>query len=249
MSTGVQTAVGKFVWHDHGSPGPATATKFYADLFGWEYETFKPGEIDYEMVKANGQLHGGFGSPPGNPPAQWMGHVLVKDVDETVLRAEGAGGKILAEPMDMPEVGRMAVIADPQGAVIAAFSPQGDAPQNGGTFVWDELLTTDVDDAKRFYGEVFGWTSEDKPMGPATYTIFKRAGDTDVGGLMQRPREDIPVHWTTYIATQDADATVARAKELGATILSEPMDVPKMGRFAIIQDPTGAVFGIWQSAS
>jgi len=249
MSTGVQTAVGKFVWHDHGSPNPATATKFYADLFGWEYETFKPGEIDYEMVKANGQLHGGFGSPPGNPPAQWMGHVLVKHVDETVLRAEGAGGKILAEPMDMPEVGRMAVIADPQGAVIAAFSPQGDAPQNGGTFVWDELLTTDVDDAKRFYGEVFGWTSEDKPMGPATYTIFKRAGDTDVGGLMQRPREDIPVHWTTYIATQDADATVARAKELGATILSEPMDVPKMGRFAIIQDPTGAVFGIWQSAS
>jgi predicted enzyme related to lactoylglutathione lyase len=157
-----------------------------------------------------------------------MGHVLVKDVDETVLRAEGAGGKILAEPMDMPEVGRMAVIADPQGAVIATFSPQGDAPRNGGTFVWDELLTTDVDDAKRFYGEVFGWTSEDKPMGPATYTIFKRAGDTDVGGLMQRPREDIPVHWTTYIATQDADATVARAKELGATILSEPMDVPKM---------------------
>ena len=92
MSTGVQTAVGKFVWHDHGSQDPATATKFYADLFGWEYETFKPGEIDYEMVKANGQLHGGFGSPPGNPPAQWMGHVLVKDVDETVLRAEGAGG-------------------------------------------------------------------------------------------------------------------------------------------------------------
>jgi predicted enzyme related to lactoylglutathione lyase len=66
---------------------------------------------------------------------------------------------------------------------------------------------------------------------------------------MQRPREDIPVHWTTYIATQDADAAVARAKELGATILSEPMDGPKMGRFAIIQDPIGAVFGIWQSAS
>jgi hypothetical protein len=65
---------------------------------------------------------------------------------------------------------------------------------------------------------------------------------------MLRPRDDIPVHWTTYIAAQDADATVARAKELGATILSEPMDVPKMGRFAIIRDPTGAVFGIWQSA-
>ncbi len=247
MSTGVQTAIGRFVWHDHGSPDPAKATGFYGALFGWDYETFKPGEMDYEMIRANGQTHGGFGSPPGNPPPQWIGHVLVKDVDETILRAEGAGGKILNEPMDIPDVGRMAIIADPQGAVISAFASSGDPPQSEGIFVWDELLTTDVDAAKRFYGEVFGWTSKDMPMGDTTYTLFKRAGDIDVGGLMQRPREDIPVHWTPYIGTQDTDATVTRAKELGATILSEPMDVPDMGRFAIIQDPTGAVFGIWQT--
>jgi len=249
MSTGVQTAIGRFVWHDHGSPEPAKATKFYADLFGWEYETFKPGEMDYEMIKTNGQLHGGFGTPPENPPPMWLGHVLVKDVDETVLRTESAGGKILAEPMEIPEVGRLAVIADPQGAVIAAFSPQGEPPENAGMFVWDELLTTEVDDAKRFYGEVFGWTSKDMPMGSTTYTMFKRAGDTDAGGLMQRPDENIPPNWTTYIATPDVDATVAKARDLGATILGEPRDIPNMGRYAIVQDPTGAVFGVWQGVS
>ena len=249
MSTGVQTATGKFVWHDHGSPDPAKATQFYGELFGWEYETFKPGEMDYEMIKANGQTHGGFGSPPGNPPPMWIGHVLVTDVDETILRAEGAGGKIVVDPMDIPDVGRMVVIADPQGAIISAFASAGDSPASEGTFVWDELHTSDVDGAKRFYGEVFGWTFKDMPMGPTTYTIFKRAGDTDVGGLMQRQRDDIPPNWTAYISTQDTDATVAKARELGATILVDPMDVPNMGRFAIIQDPTGAVFGVWQSTS
>ena len=245
MSTGVQTAIGRFVWHDHSSPDAATARKFYADLFGWKYEKF--GEMDYEMIKANGQLHGGFGSPPDNPPTMWLGHVLVKDVDETVLKAEGAGGKIVEAPMDIPDVGRMAVIADPQGAVISAFAPAGDPPVNEGTFVWDELLTTDVEGAKQFYGEIFGWTSTDMQMGGAgTYTMFKRAGDTTVGGLMQRPDENIPPSWTSYIGTSDVDATIARARELGGRSLTEPMDVPDQGRFAIIQDPTGAVFGIWQ---
>jgi uncharacterized protein len=245
LSTGVQTLIGKFVWHDHSSPDPAKARKFYGDLFGWEYESF--GDMGYEMIKANGQLHGGFGSPPDGPPPSWLGHVLVADVDETVLKVEGAGGKIVAAPMDIPDVGRMAVIADPQGAVVSAFASAGDPPANEGIFVWDELLTTDVEAAKQFYGEIFGWTSTDMPMGDAgTYTMFKRAGDTTVAGLMQRPDENIPPNWGTYIGTPDVDATIARAKELGGTAITEPMDVPGQGRFAIIQDPTGAVFGIWQ---
>jgi predicted enzyme related to lactoylglutathione lyase len=201
------------------------------------------------MIKANGQTHGGFGSPPGNPPPHWMGSVLVDSADAAAERAKKAGGKILAEPMEIPNVGRLAVIADPQGAVLSAFSPQGDPPMSEGVFVWDELITTDVDDAKRFYGEVFGWTSRDMEMGPGTYTMFQRGGDTDVGGLMQRPDERIPPNWTTYIGTQDVDATVARAKELGATVINGPMDVPNAGRFAIITDPTGAVFGVWQGTS
>ena len=249
MSTGVQTATGKFVWHDNNSTNVEKAKTFYIDLFGWGTEIFKPGEIDYAMITAGGQMHGGFGAAQGGAPSHWLGHVLVTDVDETVLRAEGAGGKVLAGPMDIPEVGRMAVIADPQGAVISAFGSTGEPPAGEGTFVWDELMTTDVDAAKSFYKEVFGWTSKDSDMGGMTYTIFVRAEDIDAAGCMERPAGvDAPPHWTPYIATQDVDATVTKAKTLGATILRDGTDIPNMGRFAIIQDPTGAVFGLWQTS-
>lgn len=249
MSTPVQTRTGSFVWHDHGSPDPATATKFYGDLFGWKLETFRPEDMNYQMIKVNGQLHGGFGSPPGNPPPHWTGNVLVDDADKTVERAKKAGGSVLAEPMDIPDVGRFALIGDPQGASVAVIATTGDAPSSEGTFAWDELVTTDVDDAERFYGEVFGWTFEPQQIGEHIYTVIKRTGDISVGGLMERPEETIPPMWTTYIGTTDADETIARAKELGAEILNGPMDVPGQGRFAIIKDPTAAVFGIWQQTS
>jgi len=250
MSTGVKTAIGRFVWHDNGSTDVEKAKTFYTQLFGWETEIFKPGEMDYAMIKAGGQTHGGISAAQGGAPSNWIGHVLVTDVDETVLRAEGAGGKVLAGPMDIPEVGRMAVIADPQGAVISAFASAGEPPTNEGTFVWDELMTTDVEGAKSFYKEVFGWTAKDMDMGEMTYTIFVRAGDVDAAGCMERPAGvEAPPHWLPYIGTKDVDATAAKAKKLGATIFRDGTDIPNMGRYAIIQDPIGAVFGIWQSSS
>jgi predicted enzyme related to lactoylglutathione lyase len=248
----VQTATGKFVWHDNMSTDVDKAKTFYADLFGWDYEIFKPGEWDYAMLKANGQTHGGFGAARGGAPSHWLGSVLVEDVDATIERAKKAGGSVLSEPMDIPDIGRLAVIADPQGAAIAVFSSAGDEPTNEGTFVWDELMTTDVDGAKKFYGEVFGWTSRDMSMGDmGTYSMFMRAGDTDVGGLMQRPpgMENVPPNWTSYIGSKDVDATAAHAKELGGTVMREPTDVPGQGRFAIVVDPAGAVFGAWQATT
>src|SRR5207245_323159 len=107
MSTGVQTATGKFVWHDNNSTNVEKAKTFYIDLFGWGTEIFKPGEIDYAMITAGGQMHGGFGAAQGGAPSHWLGHVLVTDVDETVLRAEGAGGKVRAGPLDIPARGRL----------------------------------------------------------------------------------------------------------------------------------------------
>lgn len=251
MSTDVQTAVGRFVWHENNSTDVAKAKDFYAKLFGWETEVWKPGEMDYPMIKVGDQMQGGFGTAQGPAPSHWLGHVLVEDVDETARKAEAAGAKIIAGPMEIPEVGRFAVIADPQGAVISAYSPAGEAPVPEGTFVWDELLTSDVDAAKDFYGEVFGWTGQAMDMGElGTYTIFKRAGDVDVGGAMMRPPDmQAPPHWLVYIATDDVDATVAKAKELGATAFMEGMDIPNVGRIAVLQDPVGAVFGIHKGSS
>jgi predicted enzyme related to lactoylglutathione lyase len=245
MST-VQTLVGKFVWHENYSNDPDTTRQFYNQLLGWETEVWKPGEFDYAMIKAGGDMHGGIVKAPEGGSPGWLGSVIVEDVDETARKAEAAGGQIVAAPMDVPEIGRIAVIADPQGAVIAAYAPAGDAPNPEGTFVWDELHTSDPDAAKDFYNEIFGWTSQDSEMGEMTYTIFKRAGDTDVGGAMKAP-QGAPTAWLPYIATDDVDATAARAKELGGTVIQEPTDIPNMGRFAIVTDPAGGVFGLWKS--
>ena len=208
MST-VQTLVGKFVWHENYSNDPDSTRQFYNELFGWGTEVWKPGEADYAMIQVGDQAHGGIlKSPEGGSPG-WLASVLVEDVDETVRKAEAAGGKIVMVPMDVPEIGRIAVIADPQGAVISAYAPAGEAPNPEGTFVWDELQTSDPDAAKDFYNEIFGWTSQSMEMGEAgTYTMFKRAGDTDVGGALKAP-EGAPTAWIPYVATDDVDGTAA----------------------------------------
>jgi len=248
LTTDVKTIVGKFVWHDNNSTDVEKAKNFYRQLLGWETEVFKPGEMDYPMIKAGGDMHGGFNKSQGGTPSNWLGHVLVEDADETVRRAEAAGGKILMGATDIPEVGRFAVIADPQGAVVSAFSPKGDIPAAEGIFVWDELMTSDPDAAKSFYTEVFGWGTRDMDMGPAgTYTMFQRGGDVDVAGCMRTPEGvQAPPHWMPYIGTEDVDGTTARAKELGGNVMAEPMDIPNVGRFSVVQDPAGAVFGLFK---
>ena len=248
MSTDVKTALGKFVWHENLSTDVEQAKRFYTELLGWELEVWKPGEMDYAMIKARDQMHGGFMEAQGGAPSHWLGHVLVEDVDETARRAEAAGGRLLAGPMDIPEVGRFAVIADPQGAVVSAYAASGEPPVSEGVFVWDELMTSDPDAATSFYAEVFGWKSRAMDMGDmGTYTIFSRGEDADVGGCMRTPPGvEAPPHWLVYIGVDDVDATAARAKELGATVFQEPMDIPEVGRFAVVQDPAGAVFGLFR---
>jgi predicted enzyme related to lactoylglutathione lyase len=247
MST-VASTVGKFVWHEQVSSNPEQAQKFYTELFGWSTEVFKPGEVDYTMISSGGQSHGGFGKAmEGAPPPHWLSHVRVENVDETIEKAKSAGGKLAAGPFEMGEVGRMAIIADPQGAYISAYQPDGEGPVPEGVFVWDELGTTDADGAQRFYGEVFGWTATD--MGPdfGGYRIFNRAGEENgngIAGFMTLPDASVPPHWQPYVAVDDPDATTAKATELGGTALMEPMDVPTVGRIAVIRDPQGAVFGI-----
>ena len=247
MST-VQTRVGTFVWHEQVSSEPTEAKEFYGQLFGWGTEVFGEGEFDYAMIAAGEQTHGGYAKAmEGAPPPHWLGHVLVESTDETVEKAKAAGGTLMAGPFDMEDVGRMAIVADPQGAFLGVyqrFSEEGTGSE--GVFVWDELGTTDADGAQRFYEEVFGWTTKDMGSDFGGYRIFDRAGGTGQGvaGLMQNQNKNIPAMWTPYVGVEDTDATCANAQELGATVIVEPMDVPTVGRFAILQDPQGAVFGI-----
>jgi predicted enzyme related to lactoylglutathione lyase len=249
LSTGVQTKIGTFVWHENHSTDVEKAKSFYAELLGWEIEVWKPGEMDYAMITTGEHMHGGFMAAQGQAPSHWLGHVLVEDADEAARRAKAGGGKVLFGPQDIPEVGRFALIADPQGAVVSAFASEGEMASEG-VFVWDELHTSDPEAAKSFYGDVFGWEAADTDMGGMIYTLFKRAGDKDVAGCMQLMEGNpAPPHWLVYIAAQDVDATTARAKELGAAVFVEPTDIPNMGRFSVLQDPAGAVFGLFQSTA
>jgi uncharacterized protein len=245
MSTPVQTAIGAFVWHDHASSDPQKARQFYTDLFGWEIDVRSMGEFDYPMIVANGQQHGGFGPAQGDAYSNWLGHVLVDDVDATALRAQAAGGSILSEPMDIPDVGRFAVIRDPEGAVISAFTSSWEASIPAGVFGWDELYVDDIERARSFYTEVFGWTASEMDMGEGrTYTIFNSGDQQRAGAMTKPPGMDAPAHWLVYIVSDDVDAHAAKVKELGGQIYMEAVDMPGVGRFAILADPTRAPFGL-----
>lgn len=114
-----------------------------------------------------------------------------------------------------------------------------------GDFGWCELLTDDVDTARDFYTEVIGWTTEVMDIGMGPYTVLK-AGDRPVAGMMGKPAEaaGAPTAWTTYVTVDDVDARAAKVAAAGGAVLTEPMDIPSVGRMAIIQDPTGGVIGI-----
>jgi uncharacterized protein len=243
MST-VTTTVGKFVWHEHVSPDPKQAERFYGQLFGWGTEVYQPGEADYTMIAARGQTHGGFATAiEGAPPPHWLSHVRVERLEETIEKATSAGGKLAAGPFEISEVGRVAILTDPQGAFISTYEPDGEMPASEGVFVWDELTTKDVESAQAFYESVFGWTTTD--MGPdyGGYRIFNNAG-AGVAGLMKAPDDAIQAYWQPYVFVDDPDGTVAKATELGGSTRLEPIDVPEIGRVAVIEDAQGAVFGI-----
>ena len=253
MST-VQTRVGTFVWHEQVSSEPAEAKEFYGQLFGWGTEVFGEGEFDYAMIAVGEQTHGGYAKAmEGAPPPHWLGHVLVESTDETVEKAKAAGGTLLAGPFDMEGAGRMAIVADPQGAFLGVYQRFSEGTGSEGVFVWDELMTSDVEDAKRFYGEVFGWTPHEfeGPADAPPYTLF-RAGDADRAGCMAITPEAKAMgaapHWIPYIGVEDVDAAAARATDLGATIYLEPRDIPTIGRIAVFGDPTGATVGLFRPA-
>jgi uncharacterized protein len=244
--TTATSTIGKFVWHEQVSSDPAQAQQFYSQLFGWGTEAFTSGGVDYTMISAGGQAHGGYGRAlEGAPPPHWLGHVRVESLDETIEKAKRAGGELAAGPFDMGEVGRMGILKDPQGAFVSAYEPAQEMPPAEGVFVWDELGTTDVDAAQRFYEAVFGWTATDMGAEYGGYRIFNTASsENGVAGLMALPDASMPPFWQPYVAVDDPDATVAKAKELGGALRLEPMDVPEVGRIAVLADPQGATFGV-----
>jgi predicted enzyme related to lactoylglutathione lyase len=191
----------------------------------------------YTILRKDGKtVAGNMAVMMEGQPSAWTSYVSIDDADATTDLARKAGAAVFVEPMDVSDIGRMAVVADPTGAELA---------NEPGSFVWSELNTRDVPSAKAFYTEVFGWNANDMDMGGMSYTEW-RLGEKPVAGMQAMPDmvpAEVPAHWLVYFAVDDTDATVSRAATAGAATLLPPMDIPP-GRFAVLSDPDGAAFAV-----
>jgi predicted enzyme related to lactoylglutathione lyase len=250
------TNAGRFVWHDLMTTNVKAAQAFYSELFGWVTREVNMGSMgSYIMISVNGRDIGGMvplDSQKG-APSHWIGYLTVENVDEATQETTAAGGNVVIPGTNIPSIGRFAVIADPQGAYVSPFAPENppppesDSPPTFGTFCWDELWTTDTDASSDFYGNLAGWDIEELPMPGNAYFIFKR-GDQQAAGMTEVPQPRTTPFWLAYVAVNDVDEAAARAQKLGATQTLPPTDVPNIGRFAVLNDPTGAAVALFQSA-
>jgi uncharacterized protein len=236
-------------WVDLGTPDLPGARSFYGGLFGWQIEE-GPAEVGgYSMCLLRGFPVAGLG-PQMNPdaPPFWASYVTVADADASAARVKELGGSVIVEPMEVMTVGRMAVCADPAGAVFSLWQARDHAGSGlvnePGSFAWTELITADVDGATAFYGGLFGWTADTKTEG-MPYTEFQLDGRSLAGMMAKTPDmpAEMPSMWGVYFAVDDADAAAARVTELGGTVMMGPTDI-EPGRFAVVADPYGAVFNV-----
>ena len=251
---------GKFVWFELVTGDPKKAQAFYGGLLGWKVEPFPMGNTKYDMILAGHTLDtmiGGY-APLQNERqrSHWISYVSVEDVDAAVKAVTAERGRVVEAPSEIPTVGRKARIADPRGAELYVFrNPKGDPPDpsmahggfpstGAGRWLWNELHTSDPRGALAFYEKALGFSHRAMDMGPAgTYYILSRGG-VDRGGVTAELPRGVAPHWLPYVAVDDADQPIARAKKLGARIHAGPEDIPGVGRFGVIEDPTGAALAI-----
>jgi predicted enzyme related to lactoylglutathione lyase len=243
---------GKFVWFELVSNDAKKAQPFYREVLGWKVLPFPMGDSTYEMIATGDTpdtMIGGY-VPLENErqPAHWIAYVSVEDVDATARAAAANGGKVVAAPSDIPGVGRTAGIADPQGAELHLLKntagDRADALATHGQFLWNELHTNDPKKALAFYEKVIGFSHRAMDMGPAGIYYIVSRGGVDRGGVTSQLTAGAPPHWLPYVTVDDTDAAIGRARKLGAKIPMPPEDIPGIGRFGILQDPTGAVLAI-----
>lgn len=244
------------IWYELMTADPDGSTTFYEAVIGWKIGDKPAGELDYRQIDtADGALGGmltlspeilGNGGRPG-----WMLYLGVDDVDATVEKIGRHGGRVHVPPHDIEGVGRIAMIADPQGIachVMRGFS-QGESTawqRDGmGKCNWQELATPDQQAANRFYADIFGWSYPDKMVmpGDAGDYVFVEAGGETIGATMPAGA-DQPAGWTFYFRAPDIEVAAARVKELGGAVHAGPMEVPGGDRIIVASDPQGARFGV-----
>jgi uncharacterized protein len=252
---------GDFIWYELMTPDPEGSKAFYDAVVGWDISGEGPPEYGgYRMINSNGAFAGGVlpltaeMQQHGARPT-WLGYLNVNDVDRKVSEIESAGGKAVMPPNDIPNVGRIAMVADPQGApfyVMKPIPPTGRenepstvfSPADQGRCAWNELSTSDPVAARRFYGDQFGWTTENfMPMGDqGEYRFIDHHGLTL--GAIAGTMGDLPPHWRFYFRVPSVSKAKATAEAKGGKIMMGPMEVPGGDHIVIGIDPQGAEFAL-----
>ena len=247
---------GTFSWVENATTDQDTAKSFYATLFGWDYDDSPVGDgIVYSMAKLNGQYVAAVSPQMQNErdmgvPPHWNNYITVDDVDAVSARVEELGGTLHAPPFDVMDVGRMAALSDPTGAVVYFWQAKrhiGAGLVNvPGTLTWNELATRDPDGAERFWSELLGWRFEQISEDPAYWVIWN--GERTNGGMRVLGDElaGHPAHWMAYFGVESIDASAATATENGGVVHVPKTPVWVDSSFAVLGDPVGAAFAVFE---
>ena len=241
-------------WVDLQTTDQAAAKAFYGGVFGWTYDDqpMDAGAV-YSIAKiGDGQVAAIAPQSPelkaAGAPAMWNTYLAVDSVDDATAKVGPAGGTVAMEPFDVMDAGRMSFVLDPSGAPVALWQANehigATLVNEPGTVTWNELIT-DNPAAVSFYEDVLGVTTTTMDMGEDKYTMFQ-VGGKEVGGTMRPQMAGVPNHWHVYFSVADADATAAKIKQAGGSIVAEPFDTP-IGKMAVAADPQGAVFSLFQA--
>ena len=252
---------GSFIWYELMTTDADGAKDFYDAVVGWTIDTESQFPNGYRMIgRSDGKFAGGLlpltdeMQQHGAHPT-WLAYVGVNDVDLQLQGIEHAGGKVLMPAFDIPDVGRVAMVTDPQGSpfyIMKPTPPANDPAARSDVFSaserqrvgWNELQTNDVDAARRFYGEQFGWNSDEfMPMGEMGDYRFLHHDGERVGAVFNAANGQAP-HWRFYFRVPSIDAAKQTAEQKGATIHMGPIEVPT-GEYVIVgSDPQGAEFAL-----
>ncbi|KQU47416.1 glyoxalase [Sphingomonas sp. Leaf339] len=252
------TPAGTPVWFELNTPDVAAAQDFYAAVTGWTVAASPmPEHGGYLIATApDGDAIAGMMTPPPGAPAMpgWATYFASDDVDATVAATKERGGALRFGPMDIPHIGRFAILADPQGVTFVVM--KGDSPEPATAFkqapnqfghgVWIELATPDPDAAIEFYGSLFGWGKQGAiAMGEmGEYTFIGRDGEAPPGAVMSSATTGAPARWNSYILVPDIDTAIATATGKGGTLIQGPDPIPGGDYSANITDPHGSQLGL-----
>ena len=246
---------GEFIWYELLTRDAEAAKAFYDPVVGWDIQPRPAGELDYRMIGTPAGNSGGVMQltsemTSGGAKPLWLGYIGVDDVDATVAAVEQAGGRAMRPAFDIPDVGRIAMLADPQGVPFYVMRGASEAvsnafaPDEHGHVAWNELSTPDLDAAKRFYPEVFGWTLGDvMPMGEMGDYQFIEHGGRMIGAMMNVQSGGHP-SWNFAFRTDNVERGFDAIKAGGGTVTYGPAEVPGGDRVVQAIDPEGALFMI-----